>query len=311
MSGLLFLVGPTAAGKTALAIEVAKANDAEIISSDSVQFYRELVIGSARPSEFELSEVPHHFIGHVSVADDYTAGSFERDALKLIHANPTKSYVVCGGSGFYVQALQKGMYPIQKADAEIQREIETRIDTVGLATVYRELVAKDPEAAKSIAEQDRYRIVRALEIMQSQGGEKLSEIKRRFEEASRLRFPGRKIGTIGMKVDRPALERRIAARTKQMLNAGLVGEVKALVEQGLGDRPALQSVGYRETLEHLKSPKPMAELEAAIIKGTMRLAKKQKTWFGRDLSTFWVNAESELELGRAWVERFFELGTND
>lgn len=304
-SNLLFLVGPTATGKTALAIEFAKQFGAEIISSDSVQVYRELVIGSARPSVSELREVPHHFIGHVSVADDYTAGTYEREALELITANPDRSFVVCGGSGFYVQALLKGMYPIEKANPEIQQRIESRIDSEGIGAVYQQLVEKDPEAAKTIAEQDRYRIVRALEIMESQGGEKLSEIKRRFEDASRRRFPGRNIATLGLKVDRPSLEARVIARTSQMLKLGLVDEVKQLIDQGFEGRPALQSVGYRETLEHLKARVAMSELKAAIVKGTMRLAKKQRTWFARDPGTFWFDADRDLDVAKKFGARFF------
>lgn len=310
-AGLLFLVGPTASGKTALAIALAKASGAEIISSDSVQVYRELVIGSARPSEAELAEVPHHFVGHVSVASEYTAGTFEREALELIRSNPEKRYIVCGGSGFYVQALMKGMYPIEKADPELQAIIERRIDTEGLAAIYRELVEKDPEAARTIAEQDRYRIVRALEIMESQGGEKLSDIKRRFEESSQFRFPGRKIGTIGLRLARPSLEARVVARTSLMIKLGLIDEVKGLIEKGYSDRPALQSVGYRETLDHLAGRLVLSELEAAIVKGTMRLAKKQRTWFSRDPSAFWIDSELELELAKKYAAEFFTSNTID
>lgn len=308
---LLFLVGPTAAGKTALAIKLAKEFGAEIISSDSVQVYRELIIGSARPSPTELLEVRHHFVGHVSVADEYTAGTFEREALGLIGSNPNRSYIVCGGSGFYVQALMKGMYPIEKADVEIQTRIERRIDAEGLPAVYRELVAKDSEAAKTIAEQDRYRIVRALEIMESQGGEKLSDIKRRFEDASRFRFPGRKVATLGLKIDRTSLEVRIEARTARMLELGLLDEVKGLVDAGFSDRPALQSVGYRESLEHLKTPASLSDLRASIVKGTMRLAKKQRTWFARDPNTFWVDVERELDIASQFAFKFFTANTID
>lgn len=304
-------MGPTASGKTALAISIAKVFGAEIISSDSVQIYRELMIGSARPSDAELNEVPHYFIGHVSVADDYTAGTFEREAFDLIRANPNKPFVVCGGSGFYIQALLKGMYPIEKADPEIQAAIERRIETEGLSAIYRELLEKDPESAKSIAEQDRYRIVRALEIMQSQGGEKLSAIKRRFEKAAEHRFPGRKVATLGLKAERSSLEAKIVARTAGMLKAGLVDEVKGLVDQGFAGRPALQSVGYRETLEYLSNQLILAELEAAIVKGTMRLAKKQRTWFARDPSVFWVDGNDDRGLAKKFAADFFAANPID
>lgn len=305
MPGLLFVVGPTASGKTALAIEIAKRYGAEIISCDSVQVYRELVIGSARPSVEELRSVRHHFIGHVSVADDYTAGAFEREALKLIQSHPDQPYVVCGGSGFYVQALQKGMYPIEKANPEIQSIIEERIEKIGLSAVYKELVQRDPETAKSIAEQDRYRIVRALEIMESMGGERLSEIKRRFEEESRMRFPGRKVGTLNLVVERPVLEGRVVARTKQMISTGLVDEVKQLVTAGYAARPALQTVGYKETLEYLAGTGSLVDLEANIVKGTMRLAKKQKTWFARDVDAQKIDVQAELPKALEFAAQIF------
>jgi tRNA dimethylallyltransferase len=205
----------------------------------------------------------------------------------------------------------KGMYPIEKADPEIQARLERRIDAEGLSEVYRELVAKDPEAAKSIAEQDRYRIVRALEIMESQGGEKLSDIKQRFEDASRFRFPGRKVATLGLKIDRSSLESRIAARTDQMLKLGLLEEVRGLVDAGFLDRPALQSVGYRESLEHIQAPGSLSDLKASIVKGTMRLAKKQRTWFARDQSAFWVDAERELDAASQFASKLFAANTID
>lgn len=318
VANLLFVVGPTASGKTDLAIEIAKQADAEIISADSVQFYRELVIGSARPTAEQLSEVRHHLVGHVSVADDYTAGAFERDAMELILSNPTRSYVICGGSGFYVQALQYGMYPIEKADLGVQERIEKDIDARGLEAVYADLQALDPETAAKISVQDRYRVVRSLEVLHSLNGEKLSDVRRRFEASREHRFPGRKIQNFAIHAKREALQARIEKRTELMLEAGLVEEVKALLKAGHGERPALQSVGYKETLEFLKSAPETAcagefgdltDLAGEITKGTLRLAKKQRTWFSRLASqqaenTRWIElAElSSPETRKNWVQ---------
>jgi tRNA dimethylallyltransferase len=281
VANLLFVVGPTASGKTDLAIEIAKVAGAEIISADSVQFYRELVIGSARPTDEQLREVRHHFVGHVSVAEDYTAGAFERDALELISENPSRPFVVCGGSGFYIQALQYGMYPIEKADLGVQERIERDIDTRGLEAVYEDLKRQDPETAEKISVQDRYRIVRSLEVLASLNGEKLSDVRRRFEASRELRFKGRKIQNFAIHAERQELQSRVEIRTEQMLKNGLVQEVTALVEAGMGSRPALQSVGYKETLAHLQAGGDMRDLAAEITKGTLRLAKKQRTWFSR------------------------------
>lgn len=314
VANLLFVLGPTASGKTDLAIAIAQRARAEIISADSVQFYRELEIGSARPTHDQMQSVRHHLIGHIPVADDYTAGAFERDALNLINDHPTQPFVVCGGSGFYVQALQNGMYPIEKANPAVQAEIEADIDSRGLEVVYGELQRRDPESAAKISKQDRYRIVRSLEILHSLGGQKLSEVRRQFEASRRHRFPGREIRNFVLKADRSELAPRIVRRTQAMLQAGLVQEVRALIAAGLGERPALQSVGYKETVEFLESEnisdRTEHDLADDIVQGTLRLAKKQRTWFSRysEKTEFVEVAElSDSKKRERWIQMGVEF----
>lgn len=293
-SDLIFVVGPTASGKTALAIEIAESIGAEIISADSVQFFEELKIGSARPSIEELARVKHHFVGHVSVARDYTAGDFARDAMKLIECNLKQNYVVVGGSGFYIQALEKGMYPTDRVSEDAQTRIEARVDEFGLDTVYKELQARDPATALKIAVQDRYRIVRALEILETLKPEQtLSGLKTEFELQAKQRFPGRNVRTIGLRIERARLEPRVQFRTDQMLKAGFINEVRDLIARGWGDRPPLQSVGYKEVVQFLRGEIAAAELAPMIVRGTLRLAKKQRTWFSRAPETQWFDAETE------------------
>ncbi len=289
---LIFLVGPTASGKTSLAIDVAKKLDAEIISADSVQFFSELKIGSARPTDRELSEVKHHLVGHISVADEYTAGDFARDAMKIIESHREKHFIVVGGSGFYIQALEKGMFPTERASEESQERLEKRVDDEGLEAVYRSLQLRDPEVARKIAVQDRYRIVRALEILETLPAEQtLSQMREDFEQQAKLRFPQRTVSTIGLQIERARLEPRVRLRTEQMLNDGLMGEVRDLVAKGFASRPALQSVGYKEVLQCLGGQLPESELLPMIVQGTLRLAKKQRTWFARAAETLWFDAE--------------------
>jgi len=301
---LFFLVGPTATGKTALAIEIAKRLGAEIISADSVQFYDELKIGSARPTDEELAKVKHHFVGHVSVTKDYTAGDFEREALALVRAKPEKSFIVVGGSGFYIQAFEKGMYPIHRKNEAIQNRLEKRIDVEGLSAVHKELETRDPETAKKIAPQDRYRIVRALEILETlPTGETLSKMKVDFELEAKNRFPGRKVATFGLRLERARLEPRVMARTRAMLAQGLIEEVRALYEKGLVDRPALQSVGYKEVVQHLRGELSLELLEPMIVQGTLKLAKKQRTWFARGYDTKWYDADLETKTAKDEILR--------
>ncbi len=318
VANVLFVLGPTASGKTDLAFEIASRAGAEVISADSVQFYRELVIGSARPSLEQLNAIRHHFVGHVSIAEDYTAGSFERDALSLINDNPKRSFVVCGGSGFYVQALQYGMYPIEKANLETQKKIEADIEMRGLADVYEEFKRLDPEAAERVSAQDRYRIVRSLEILYSLQGRKLSDVKRQFESSRKHRFPKREIFNFVIQASREELMPRVQRRTQTMLTAGLVEEVRALMASGFSDRPAMHSVGYKETVEFLKSKNGQHSsqegLAQGIVQGTLRLAKKQRTWFSRlHESTDFLRLSDLNESGarEVWLRKAAEFLTGE
>lgn len=298
-----FVVGSTASGKSDLAVAAALACakngcPVEIISADSVQIYRELVIGSARPSEQDLSSVRHHLIGHVSVADEYTAADFAREAAAIIARSPETPFLVVGGSGFYVQALMRGLYPIEKANPVVRSELEGRAQTEGLEALYRELQVKDAETAAKIARQDRYRIIRALEIQASlPNGETLSQIRREFEASSKAHlsrlFPGRAVATFGLRIDRERLVGRARLRAESMVREGLLAETDAL--RTYWSHPVLQSVGYRETIEHLRGEIPLSELVPAIVSSTLRLAKKQRTWFGRDDATQWFDALTERE----------------
>ena len=299
---LLFVVGPTASGKTALAISIAEKLGAEIISGDSVQFYQELKIGSARPSEEELEKIRHHLVGHISVARDYTAGDFAREAMSLINSHPEKSYLVVGGSGFYIQALEKGMYPTDRASEARQLRLEQRADTEGLQALHKELALRDPETARKIAVQDRYRLIRALDILEGLAKDQtLSQMREDFEREAKFRFPGRRVATLGLRIERARLEPRVVQRTRLMMAAGFLEEVSDLKNRGLADRPALQSVGYKEVLQFLAGEIAESELEPLIVQGTLRLAKKQRTWFARSPETHWFDAENGREAALAWA----------
>ncbi len=310
---LVFLVGATATGKSELAVAAASqlvkaGHPVEIISADSVQIYRELVIGSARPSETELAVVPHHLIGTVSVVDDFTAADFARDAISIIQRSPQTTFFVVGGSGFYLQALMRGLYPIEKADPVVRAELEARARSEGLAALHRELELKDAETAAKIAPQDRYRIIRALEIhAQLPKGETLSRIRREFEISSAGRlaalFPGRQFVSFGLRLERARLAARVTHRVELMLRQGLIAEVEGL--RTYWTRPALQTVGYREVVAYLQGAMPLVELAPAIVQSTLRLAKKQRTWFQRDDATQWFDALTERE---SVVQKLAEFG---
>ena len=296
---LLFIVGPTAGGKSDFAVELCEAEanvtKSEIINCDSVQFFTGVEIGAAKPSPELLRRIPHHLIGHLPLGATYTAGEFRRDALKVIEDRSQlgiERLVAVGGSGFYVQALEKGMYDVPKIPDEIRNGVETDLESLGLPALYQELRARDPQAAEKIKPADRYRIGRALEVLRADlTGRTLTEIREQFAaeaaraaESSPRPFQVRKIGIF---VPRDILRERVLARTRKMLGSGLVDEVRALREQGLHDWSPLQSVGYKEVGLYLDGKLKMADLETEIVTSTMQLAKRQMTWFKRDTAIVW------------------------
>lgn len=309
-SFLFFVVGPTASGKSDLAVEIAELSGAEILNCDSIQFFKGVEIGAAKPPVTDLARVAHHLVSHLELGAEYTAGDFRRDAIRLIEARP-KSYVAVGGSGFYIQALEKGMYDVPAVAPEIRLNLEREMEERGAAPLHLELATRDPESAARIDKNDRYRILRALELLRSApSGKTLSQMRAEFE-AMKPPSPFESAATkIGLLFSRERLRERITVRTRQMLNAGFIEEVEDLRAKGLKDWPPLLSVGYREVQSFLDGELPQSELEPLIITSTMQLAKRQMTWFKRDSSIRWFNGESEIpqaiEFGRKMISQAVE-----
>jgi tRNA dimethylallyltransferase len=281
---LLFVVGPTACGKSDFAVELcelmaAKGLEAEIINCDSVQFFDGVQIGAAKPGPELLQRARHHLIGHVPLGGTYNAGDFCRDAERIIEARRTEGvrhFVAVGGSGFYVQDLERSM-------------AET-----GPEPLYRELRERDPQTAARIEPADRYRILRSLEILRAhpEAGT-LSEIRERFE--ANRKPPAYAVSKIGLFRPRDILRKRVIERTELMLEAGLLDEVRDLRGRGLGAWAPMQSVGYKESQAFLDGVLTGEELAPAIVTSTMQLAKRQMTWFKRDPSIAWFDRELDFE----------------
>ena len=308
---LLFVLGPTASGKSDLAIDIARDfnakqkqfNAIEILNCDSVAFFDGVEIGAAKPSFEQRNIIPHHLVGHVTKGAEYTAGAFRRDAVEVIEAGAKRNvqhFVAVGGSGFYVQALEKGMYETPPVDPSIRIGVEADMAKLGSALVHEELTRRDPEAAARINANDRYRVARAVEILRANAdGKTLSELRAEFEA---LRTPPPFIvNKIGLLVSRDRLRERITLRTRRMLENGLIEETEQLRTEGLRDWPTLKSVGYKETQMFLDGELPRENLEASIITSTMQLAKRQMTWFKRDTSIKWFDLERERSLSREFA----------
>lgn len=289
----LILLGPTASGKTALSLELAAWLDADIISADSRQAFRYMDIGTATPTPAELERARHYFINDRDPDATFSAGEFGVEARKIIDAKigEGKNMIVCGGSGLYVQALRGMISDTLYTDESIRLAILARGKKEGWAVLYDELRHIDPDFAEKMDGKNPKRIGRALEIWESTG-KKPSEIYAAEDEA----FPWPQV-SIGLAPDRALLYDRINRRVLQMIEAGLVNEVRALLEKGYTkDLNALNTVGYKEIISYLEGETDLDTAIAEIQKNTRRFAKRQMTWFRKYSPDHWITYNTEPNL---------------
>lgn len=302
---VIFVVGATATGKSEWALKLAQEFDGVIVNCDSVQVYKKLDIGSAKPSKQEQALVPHYLLDYVSAPEEMTAGNYSRDFYEALKNIPEEKPVfVVGGTGFYFMAIEKGMYPVLPVPPEIQQQVEEELQTEeGTVRLHAEMMAADPEYGAKIHLSDRYRIGRAIELIRSQG-KSVTEIQREFE-AQRTPFPYPLL-KIGPHWEREVLRERIRVRVQRMLQAGLLAEVQGLLDEGLAAWAPMSSVGYKETLDFLKGTLNEEQLFEEIVKNTHQLAKRQRTWFQRDGEIQWFDGSSGFAEARAVVEKFLK-----
>ncbi|EAR13060.1 tRNA delta(2)-isopentenylpyrophosphate transferase [Polaribacter irgensii 23-P] len=280
---LITIVGPTAIGKTALSIELAKAFNASIISCDSRQFFKEMTIGTAVPNKAELSAAKHYFIQNRSVFDAYNVGEFERDALEkltvLFKENPTQ--IMVGGSGLYVDAVLKGLDHFPEVAPQIREALTQRLEKEGIASLQQQLKDLDIETYQTIALENPHRVMRALEICIGTGIP-YAVFKNKPKKPRNFQ-----IITISLNADRAIIYQRINQRVDQMLANGLLEEAKKLFPHRTLN--ALQTVGYRELFSFFDGSITKEFAISEIKKNSRRFAKRQLTWFKRDLSTLWFD----------------------
>ncbi len=281
---LIVVAGPTAVGKTDLCVRLAQALQTEVISADSRQFYRELNIGTAKPSEDELHGVKHHFINSHSIDILYSAGSFERDALALLDSLfKTKDVVILtGGSGLYIKAVCEGLDELPETPPELRSELMQRLETEGLEILQTQLQALDPVYCSQNDLQNTQRVVRALEVCLLTGKAYSS-----FREHQPAQRPF-KIVQIALERDREELYRRIDARMDLMLSAGLVEEARSLL--AYREHNALQTVGYKEVFDYFDGLYDYNEMVRLLKRNSRRYAKRQITWFKHQGDFKWFQA---------------------
>lgn len=284
-SNLVIVVGPTAVGKTDFCVKLAKNYEAEVISCDSRQLYKEMQIGTAKPTPEEMDGVPHHFVDSHSVAELYSAGDFERDVDLLLeeYFKQKDVAIMSGGTGLFVRAVTDGLDEMPSAPLEIREKLMARLENEGLEVLQNELKELDPEAFAEMDIQNTQRVVRALEVCVSTGKPFSS-----FKQGGNKKH-AYNIIKIGLERPREELYDRINRRVDLMLKAGLVDEVKTLQE--FESKNALQTVGYKEVFGYLKGEYPYDEMVELLKRNTRRYAKRQMTWFKNQDTFEWFHAD--------------------
>ena len=281
---LIVICGPTAVGKTAFAIQVAKHYNTEIVSADSRQFYREMTIGTAKPSAAELDMVKHHFINNLSINDTYTAGQYEREALvvldKIFETNNVA--VMVGGSGLFIRAVCEGFDAFQKEESKENIAFIERIKQMPIEDMRSEVAKLDPEYYEKVDRNNARRLQRALEVIYTTG-KKYS--KQRTGQKVQRPF---NIIKIGLELPREELYARINHRVDQMMKAGQWEEAEGLYAQR--NLQPLQTVGYQEVFDAIDGKQSKDEAIEKIKQNTRQYAKRQMTWFKKDKEVRWVEA---------------------
>lgn len=294
MNKILIILGPTAVGKSKLAIELAKKLDGEIISADSMQVYFGMDIGTAKPSREELEEVPHYLINIIAPDKNWSVSDFVTNARSIIEdiVKRGKLPIVVGGTGLYLNALIEGYaFPVIEANKDVRERLEGEARSFGSLHLYERLKKVDPDSASKIHYNDLKRIIRALEVFEMTG-KPMSQLKSKDEE----NLPYEPV-IVGLDLDRKKLYEKIEERVDGMLKAGLIDEVKGLIAEGYDRKlSSMQAIGYKEVAEHLHGKYTYEELVNILKQNTRNFAKRQMTWFRRFKNVNWFDVE-KLSIG--------------
>jgi len=286
---IVFIVGPTAIGKSDIAIALAEEIDGEIVSCDSMQVYQEIKIASNSPSSHHLTQMPHHLIDIVSVEDDFDVAQFNRLANESIEkiVAQNKAAVVVGGSGLYMTVLLDGLFEGASKNSRLRKQLEMRADEEGNEGLYQELSKLDPVAVEKIHLHNTKRIIRALEVCLTQD-QQFSKLQ---QERSGL-WDKYVISIMGLNQDRQKLYERINNRVDEMFEEGIVEEVKALSQKNLS-RTASYLIGVKEILGHFAGEYDLEQAKHLMKLNTRHFAKRQLTWFRKDKRIQWVDVGSK------------------
>jgi tRNA dimethylallyltransferase len=302
LKGAVLIAGPTASGKSALAIEAAERFGGVVVNADSMQVYRDLRVLTARPGEIDEARVPHFLFGHVDAAENYSVGRYTADAAEILRRLPRdKIAIVVGGTGLYFKVLTSGLAAIPPIDPAIRSGLRERLAQEGVAALHAELVARDPASGK-IMPRDRSRILRALEVLEATG----RPISDWHREGLPPALDPEKTARIFLHPQRDVLTARIATRFSAMLQEGALDEVRALDARHLPETlPAMKAHGVPWLRRHLRGEIALAAAAEGAVMDTRRYAKRQVTWFRNQMPGWtWVAPEE----GMAALERLMREG---
>lgn len=297
---IIVIVGPTASGKSALAIKIAKKIDGEIISADSRQIYRGMDIGTAKSSKKELTDIPHHLIDIKNPDENYTVAEYKKDAIKAINKilKNKKIPILVGGTGLYIKAVIDNLnIPEVAPDLKLRKKLEKEIEKYGLKYIFEKLVKLDPEAAYIVDPNNPRRIIRALEIA--------IKTKKPFSSQRKTGKPFFDFIEMGIEWPKNTLDERINKRVDLMIKDGLLEEVKNLVKKYGSKQQSFDAIGYREVIDYLNPALklrsgvnkkiPLQKAVELIKQNTRNYAKRQMTWFKKDGQIHWIKNEKEAE----------------
>ncbi len=298
MSTAVILCGPTASGKTALAMDLALQHDAEIISADSGQVYRGMDIGTAKPTPEEQARVRFHLIDLITADQKFSAAEFAGQAFDTIRdiESRRKRVLIVGGTGLYLKALTEGgLFEGPSRDDDLRADLERRIREEGVEVLHAELARVDPEAASGIPIKNRQRVIRALEVYKLTG-EKISDHWKKHRQGLREKSGAGAFVQYGLSLPKEILHQRIEARVDAMFERGLVRETEAVMDFWGPTAPGLRMIGYKEVVAHLLGALSLEACKELIKKNTRQYAKRQLTWFRKVSGIEWVSPSSAFFL---------------
>lgn len=293
MEKVIVICGPTASGKTTLSIELAKKIKGEIVSCDSMQIYKDMDIGTAKPTLEEQQGIKHYLLDCVSPEERYSVADYKKDAKKAIQEIISKGKIpiIVGGTGLYIDSLIYEIeYPDLKLDETYRKELEKRIQKEGLEILYQEAKQIDPLAIQKISKNDAKRILRILEIYHATGKNKTQQ-----EIESRKKLPEYEYHVYALKWDREVLYERINKRVDIMIKQGLIEEVKKIKKKYTTFPTAMQGLGYKEVVDFLEGNYSQEEMIEKIKMETRRYAKRQMTWFRKNKQTIWLDGQANIQ----------------